>query len=820
VNAAGTESNDPALAGTLLRKALQGAIDETGAESPASSCARIALAGSERLRGNLDAAGELYRGAALRLTGRSEHQLDLAFAWLGIARVAAAQHHPREARQAYEKALSAMTAAVTENHPFVALILWELSSLDDAGFTAEKRAALAKHARDVWDRVAPFREGRTMTAERVRAMLSGYQRLQEISDCAARLNTTRMERDTPPGNRVQLATNLYQSGTGYFLYGAGSQGIPWLLRSLAFFREAFGERHPYLLNVLRDLTYAEIQAKQITAGLAHAREATALADARIGTFNAPEEALREQALQRAVYLNHLELLFEKGGGAEAAESFIAGQRARTSSTALTLQASAARSAAGDPRIAALVREFQDRAAQLGKIDADLLTAAGRKPEERDLLAESRMRGERTAGEEALLQLRRELEQRAPAYAETVFPRPLPLDAAKALLQRDEALLALVSGPRFTFAWLVRHDSVEALRLPAQRRDWDEIVARFRRALDVANVRRQSMKDPAHPAFDVQTGARIYRELLEPFERRLNGVRHLIIVPDGPLETVPFAALVTAPAPDTTPLPKIPWLARRHAISVIPAVSSLKSLRAQPPAQAPHPFVGFGNPLRSHASPAASDLDRMRALRQQSDLQETRAELATIGAAFGANESALHFGTEVSEEAVKAFPLSMYRVVAFSTHASLGRGATEPSLLLASSVPGDGRLTTSEIAELKLDADLVLLLGCDTAAADGTPDAEGFSGLTRAFLYAGTRAVFVSHWAIPSEETVILTSAMFSGAESQPDIGLAEVLRRAMLAMIDDAERPELAHPVYWAPFVLVGDGNRLLFRHGSLRDAQ
>jgi len=249
-----------------------------------------------------------------------------------------------------------------------------------------------------------------------------------------------------PRNRVQLATNLYQTGTSYFLYGGGSQGIPWLLRSLGFFREALGETHPYVLNVLRDLSYAEIQAKQVAAGLAHARQATALADVRIGAISKPDEALREQALQRAVYLNHLELLFETSGGADTAESFAVGQRARASSTALTLQASAACAVAGDPRIAVLVREFQDRAAHLRKIDADLLTSAGRKPEARDLAAESRMRGERTSGEEALVQLRREIEQRAPAYAETVFPRPLALDATKALLQRR--------ARSFTPGWIV------------------------------------------------------------------------------------------------------------------------------------------------------------------------------------------------------------------------------------------------------------------------------------------------------------------------------------------------------------------------------
>jgi CHAT domain-containing protein len=800
---------DHAAVQKLLRKALEESITETGDNSPATACTLNALAGAWLLYGRFDDADELYRSAASALHGPREHALDLAYAELGIARAAAARCRGREVRTAYEKALATLITAVTDNHPFIPMVLWEMSQLDDSAIDAKDRARLTQRARALYDRITPFREGRTMPMERVHAMLFGYQRIQEVTDCASRLYAARMEADLAPGNRLQLATNLYQGGTAYFLYGAGSQAIPKLLDALRFFRESLGDSHPYVLNVLRDLTFAELQAKQFTPGLKHAREATAMVDVRLGANSEPDELLREQALQRAVYLNHLDLLFESRRDVDGAESFTLAQRARASSTALTLHAATARAAARNPQVAALIRDFQDRARHHRKLGGDLLAAAGLPAQQRDLAAESQFRRERAMDEESMTGLRAQIEQAAPAYAETVFPRPLSLDETRALLHADEALLALVSGPRFTYAWLVRRNRVDAMRLPPQRRDWDEIVARLRRALDVADIRQQYLRNAARLTFDVDTAAQIYRELFAPFETRLSGVRHLLIVPDGPLETVPFAALVTKPTPAAMPLSEVPWLIRRFAISVIPSVASLKSLRAQPRTNAPLAFVGFGNPSRGIASSSASDVDRIRLLREQSDLQETRIELSTMAASLHAETSALHFGPDASEGAVKSLPLSRYRVVAFSTHASLG-GTTEPSLLLAPSESEDGRLTTSEIATLSLDADLVLLLGCDTAAADGTPDAEGFSGLTRAFLYAGSRAVLVSHWSIPSEQTVVLVAAMFDDTCDSNTRGMAHVLRRAMLRLIESPDRPELAHPVYWAPFALVGDGRREL----------
>jgi CHAT domain-containing protein len=117
---------------------------------------------------------------------------------------------------------------------------------------------------------------------------------------------------------------------------------------------------------------------------------------------------------------------------------------------------------------------------------------------------------------------------------------------------------------------------------------------------------------------------------------------------------------------------------------------------------------------------------------------------------------------------------------------------------------DGYLSASEVATLKLDADWVILSACNTAAG-GAQGAEALSGLARAFIYAGARALLVSHWSVDSAATVKLVTSAVGATARDKTIGRAEALRRGMLAMIDTGEARE-AHPAYWAPFVVVGEG--------------
>ena len=311
-----------------------------------------------------------------------------------------------------------------------------------------------------------------------------------------------------------------------------------------------------------------------------------------------------------------------------------------------------------------------------------------------------------------------------------------------------------------------------------------------------------------------------------------------MVPSGALTALPFHLLVTQ-----TPAAAVPeqlagyrdaaWLIKRQAVSVLPSVSNLKTLREfSPREQGRKPMVGFGDPIfnpdeaktaggqRSAGAATTrgytafwqgAEIDRS-ALSRLPRLPETADELKTVAARLAAPVDDIHLRADASESTVKRMPLSDYRVVYFATHGLVAgeiKGVGEPALALsppkAPSDADDGLLTASEVAQLKLNADWVVLSACKTSAGD-KPGAEALSGLARAFFYAGARALLVSHWAVNSYAAARLTASTFDILNRDPKLGRAEALRRAMLAYMNDASNPKNAYPAYWAPFIVVGEG--------------
>ena len=203
------------------------------------------------------------------------------------------------------------------------------------------------------------------------------------------------------------------------------------------------------------------------------------------------------------------------------------------------------------------------------------------------------------------------------------------------------------------------------------------------------------------------------------------------------------------------------------------------------------------------------------LSAQLPLPETADELCAVARAVGAAPDHIFLGTRATETEVKSLSergtLAQYRIVHFATHGVLPgqlANAAEPGLILTPpdkpSELDDGYLTASEIAELKLDADWVILSACNTAAGTAG-DTEALSGLARAFFYAQARALLVSHWEVDSLASEKLITTAVRELAANREIGRSEALRHAMSALIESAS-PHDAHPATWGPFVVVGEG--------------
>ena len=319
----------------------------------------------------------------------------------------------------------------------------------------------------------------------------------------------------------------------------------------------------------------------------------------------------------------------------------------------------------------------------------------------------------------------------------------------------------------------------------------------------------------------------------------------MVVPAGALTALPFQLLVTEQP--KTAIPRLEdiatyrdaaWLVRRQAVSVLPSVANIRALRvAGRRDQAGKPMVGFGDPVFDPAERAkalaerraastrvaattraysdfwrGAGVDRTLLSRALPPLLDTADELKAVAAKLGAPDSDIHLANDASETTVKRTTLSDYRVVYFATHGLVAgdvQGLGEPSLALTlpakPSEFDDGLLTASEVAQLKLNADWVVLSACNTAAGD-KPGAEALSGLARAFFYAGARALLVTHWSIDSDAATRLTTATFDNLRSDPRIGRAEALRQAMLTYMNDKTGPLNAYPAFWGPFALIGEG--------------
>jgi CHAT domain-containing protein/tetratricopeptide (TPR) repeat protein len=553
---------------------------------------------------------------------------------------------------------------------------------------------------------------------------------------------------------------------------------------------------------------------------------------------------------------YLSLVGEQDLANDAARSFQIAQAGRHGSVQTALSSSALRARVPDPVLKSLLRKYQDILNRLEEIDriysalASFRKAGYQGPGVLELGIE--IRTLEAARESALRRLRTEF----PEFAQFTDNTPLKSDQTIELLQPGEAVIFLRATTDYIYVWAINHKGeISMAKTSLSSAELENLVDRLRRSVDPGQI--ETLGDI--PRFNVEASYSLYQKILQPVRNVWGNAQSLIIVPDGALQQLPFSLLLTQAPPSIKPgalffeeYRDLPWLARSHSVTVLPSRSSLAALRGFISASRwrAREFVGFGDPvfsmqqmstlektestatnLRSSLAASTQPLNlRAQPARQGfgsstlSDLPplpETRTELLSIAKSLGvdAGES-IYLGLDANEQQVLGMDLSNVRILAFSTHGLVSGeldGQNQPALAL--SLPetvgdevGDGLLTLNEIIGLKLNADLVILSACNTASGDGL-GAEAVAGLGRAFFFAGAKSLLVSHWPVHSKATASLMSKIFENTADGSSVNLAEAVRRARVGLIDegvfvsgDTAVFSYAHPIFWAPFTLIGDG--------------
>ncbi len=628
--------------------------------------------------------------------------------------------------------------------------------------------------------------------------------------------------------------------------GQAEDAVRMMEQMVAFEALRFSDTDLPLAEARAFLAVALAGAGQTERSLDEFRKAipTLLRSQRDAADEGLTAATRRLVVVLEAYLDLLAKLHREGkrptGLDPVAEAFRIADVARSSAVQRALIASSARATIREPRLAQLAREEQDLSHRITTL-TDTLSRLASAPQDQRL---DKIIGEIRKDIPELKQQRQRIRDGIakdfPEYANLIDPKPLTPEEIRPLLTADEAMLAIYSTDQQTYVWsFSKSGGIEFAVLHLTASALKERVALLRSQLDPGTTIGLDLD------FSLATANDLFQRVVKPVQSGFGGAKQLLVVSHGPLSQLPLAVLTTKSftaarlALPFESLAKAPWLIRDYAITQLPSANTLAALRRMKvgPASQRAPFLGVGNPTFSAQQHTATPLQtRAVTLRRGistrssgsatlgdlTPLPDTVAEVEDMANALGADPAkTLLLGANANETAIKKADLSGIRIVAFATHGLTPgdlNGLAQPALALSNpaitgEADADGLLTMEEILGLSMNADWVVLSACNTAASDGQ-SGEALSGLGRAFFFAGSRALLATNWPVETVSARLLTTEIFRRQAAQAGLERAQALRAAMLALMDMSARDpksgkpvfSYAHPIFWAPYSLIGDG--------------
>ena len=840
------------------------AITVTNAQRSAISAAAVVA----EAEGRFADAENLYRQAAVAaqsvLSGydgwmnqhkgsKETFQAIVSGTRIRLAQVVARQGRLAEAEAILRQALLDTLHEQGRYAPRTAAVVGNLASVVLDEGRPDDALRLAQSGVDIFDRIGASRGARPSVGTR----LAVANALAVKGDWKAAM-AAYDEAGRGIGPQDQSARILFNGALARIIAmlktGRASEAVEQVTRLAQAREQNLGPSHPATVEAEGLRAAALYVAGQKNDALTAFRAAVPklIQGSRVNDNGEGAPILREMQL-RFVLETYIGLLSESRDAAAAGEAFVLADVIRGQAVQRALSESAARVSVRDPALADLVRREQDARSQVNALFGLLASVQAAPAHQRDDKTVTALRVQVDQLRSARAKLREEIEKRFPDYANLIDPRPVSLDQLRKVLAPDEALLSFYLGESRSFVWAVpASGQVAFAAAPLSAAKLDEEVHALRRALEPNASTLGEI-----PAFDTDRAYKLYAALLQPIESGWRSAKSLLVVPHGALGELPLALLPTGPgkpgAAGALPFAeyqKVPWLLRQVAVTQLPSATSLVTLRTLPAGNpSRRAFLGFGDPWFNEAeakeaqsgggsgtviasrgggkglhivlrSAPKTETAASASVASLPRLPETADEVRNIAIALKADPAAdVFLGAKANEETVRTADLAHRRVVMFATHGLVPGdldGLQEPALALSAPsvahIQGDGLLTMSKILGLKLDADWVVLSACNTAAGNGA-GAEAVSGLGRAFFYAGTRALLVSNWPVETTSARILTTDLFRRQAEQPNLSRAEALRQAELALIDgpgfSADGKPLfsyAHPIFWAPFAVIGDG--------------